>query len=139
MGLLSAFAFCSGQISPGLDALFLNAEIIVEGTIQNKLCLPPMDINSAVKSQCIVTLFVTEIIKGNPKISSREINQISAKGETISLAKIDTITEVHFEHIRNNFTIPSSTAQNQDSIVHLDYNIKIGDSVIVFLNILNPN
>ena len=116
-----------------MDALLLNAEIIVEGTVQDKHCRPPMDINSAINNHCVVTINVTEIIKGNPKLSNREINQISANGETISLATNDTITELHFGHIRNNVTNSSNIVQNQDSIFHLDYNIKIGDSVIVFL------
>lgn len=132
-GLLLTFTYCRGQNSPGLDALFLNAEIIVEGTIQDKRCRPPMNINSAVKNHCVVTLYVTEIIKGNPKLSNRKINQISVNGETKSLATIDTISEMHFEHLRMNITNPSNIIQNQDSIFHLDYNIKIGDSVIVFL------
>ncbi len=116
-----------------MDALLLNAEVIVEGTVQAKHCMPPMDINSAINNHCVVTIYVTEIIKGNPKLSNREINQINVNGKTKSLETIDTITELHFEHTRMNITNSSDIIQNQDSIFHLDYNIKIGDSVIVFL------
>ncbi len=129
IGMLGSWTNAYSQLtSPGLDALLLNSDIIVQGTCIAKNCPRPKNLSGLYEEICIVALDETRVLKGNPKLS---IWEIQLKKDTAELeASLDTVKALLFKHVRS--IHKSSTTP--DSLSYTDYEIKIGDSVLVFLN-----
>lgn len=117
------------EASPGLDALLDNSKIIVEGQVLKKHCRGPMGLSSVIANMCVISLEVKEIIKGRPLISDLEIQNHVIKGSDGMISSLDTLKGICFEHVRMNGPLHFDASN-----IYMDYDVKIGDNVIIFLN-----
>ena len=91
-----------------------------------------MDVATIYKDICNVALDETKVLKGKPKLS---ILEIQLKKDTAGLeASLDTVKALLFTHSRNKHASIYKSLTNPDSPSYYDYDIKIGDAVLVFLN-----
>jgi hypothetical protein len=132
LGFIVCTTVSNGQrTSPGLDALLLNAEIIVQGVCYDKYCKPEMDVMSVMMDICVISLVDIKVLKGNPNLSIVEIKEVGIRTPSGLVPAMDTTEALCFKHIRDKGKFPT---ESTDRLFYKDYNINVGDAVIVFLN-----
>lgn len=109
----------------------LNAEIIVQGICFDKYCKPEMDVMSAMMDICVISLVDIKVLKGNPKLSVVEIKKVGTRTPSGLVPAMDTTEAICFTHIRDKGRHP---LKSTDSLFYKDYNINVGDAVLVFLS-----
>ena len=130
--LVLSYTYVRGQqTSPGLDALLLNSEIIVQGICYDKYCKPEMDVMSLMMDICVISLVDIKVLKGNPKLSIVEIKEVGIRTPAGLIPTMDTTEALCFTHIRDK---GRHHLESIDSLSYKDYNVNMGDAVLVFLN-----
>jgi hypothetical protein len=120
------------QASLGLDALWLNAEFVSEGTVKaknsNSLSLPNLPIGDMFTIRTVVTMEITDALKGSPVFF--QIDESGLQSDTFHHSRP---TYLNFLHVRHRTPPHHMDSRAPNFTYNKDYSVELGDKVIVFL------